>query len=91
MVLREEHVTTRTPHVCHGCLRTLPPKSRMRVTVEADGDLRRVYWCAVCNECAKEYMFDSDGVMEGEFRQANEDWWESVRARVENNEGVSDV
>ena len=76
-------VKTRSPHHCHGCGRSFPPKSRLRYTVQVDGgEIVCSYWCEVCDEVMSAYEID-DGVAYGELRSADVDYWEEIKKKID--------
>ena len=77
-------VTTRKPHRCHGCGRTMPPGTTMLVC-EGIGDCEhyRAYWCETCLEFEPQWTGDNNEIPEGGFRDEMPEEWEKCRKRVE--------
>ena len=81
--MRHSTVTTRKPHMCHGCYRVIPAGNDMLASVNVDGsDIYTLYVCNVCQEAMKRYDFaDYDGIFqEGCCVEDSEDreLWEVV-------------
>lgn len=81
-ILTDKKVTTRKPHVCHGCAHSYPSKTEMRYTTSVDGgEIGCAYWCKTCDEViAKTYdHFDlQEGIEFGEIKDNDIAYWESV-------------
>jgi len=61
--IRDTWLTTRKPHMCHGCLRLMPKCTRMRASTNVDmGDIYTLYICNSCDSMMSEHdCQDNDG------------------------------
>lgn len=95
-ILTDKKVTTRKPHVCHGCIELYPPKTKMRYTTSVDGGIVvSAYWCQTCDEVIEktyDYFDLQDGIGLGEVKDNDFSYWESVHAKYSIDErGDSNV
>lgn len=59
-ILRTKYVVTRKPHVCFGCGRKFPEKTKMAVSTIKDGDLWDCYLCPTCLEITSKMRYDDE-------------------------------
>lgn len=84
--LFQKTVKIRKPQTCWGCGRKFQPGEKLfKVECVDNGDFSRAYWCDVCQEIINEMdPVDKDlGFAEGEIKDGDPEYWESVRAEIE--------
>ena len=85
-ILESKKVTLRKPSKCWGCLREFKPGEKLtKVTSVDQRDFVHAAWCDVCQEVIDRMdHIDTDlGFSEGELIDGDPEYWESIRAAVE--------
>lgn len=61
VVFRDKIVTTRTPHECNNCRKTIPPGDRARsLTDKVEGHVGTYYFCDKCCAAMIEVVYGED-------------------------------
>ena len=85
-IISSKKVKTRKEHICVGCNRKFPKKSKLTVNKFADyGEISSAYWCNVCIKYFDRYMEENDFFLEGELKSEGKENWEETRKEVEYN------
>lgn len=87
-ILFQKTVKIRKIQSCWGCLRKFDPGTKLLKIESVDsGDFVRAYWCDVCQHIIDE--MDScdreNGFYEGDIKDGDSEYWESIRDEVEEN------
>lgn len=86
-ILASETVKTRKPHMCNGCRKTYDAGVNMlRQSIADCGTVYRVYCCNVCQEVMIRTMEPGDEYSDGDLYDGDREYWEDVKAELEENE-----